>query len=213
MRNQGWMTVGGALLIAGCASLGGSKNENKSAALTAQEQATSSLDQATQAQKRAQDEQAKAEEADRKVEQTQKSLAEQQAAARAQHLKAEQAQQEAQKAVQVAQQSASERQQQAVQAQQQLKQQSEEKTQQNQSWMEKHELTGQVLSAADDSVQVRTSDAQVLNLKVSDSTSVLLNGQSASAKQLTPGSDVRASYQLVDGQPRAVRIEATTSAK
>jgi hypothetical protein len=46
-------------------------------------------------------------------------------------------------------------------------------------------------------------------LQITDATAVTLKGQTASAAQLQPGTDVRASYQIVDGQPKALKIDAT----
>jgi len=49
-------------------------------------------------------------------------------------------------------------------------------------------------------------------LQVTDSTAVRVNGQLASVSQIQPGSEVRASYQVVDGQPKALVIDATSKA-
>ncbi|HWT86404.1 MAG TPA: hypothetical protein VN177_11565 [Myxococcales bacterium] len=47
---------------------------------------------------------------------------------------------------------------------------------------------------------------------MTDSTAVRVNGQLASVSQIQPGSEVRASYQVVDGQPKALVIDATSKA-
>jgi len=49
-------------------------------------------------------------------------------------------------------------------------------------------------------------------LQVTDSTAVRVNGQLASVSQVQPGSEVRASYQVVDGHPKALVIDATSKA-
>jgi len=66
------------------------------------------------------------------------------------------------------------------------------------------------VQAGSDQVQIRTQDKDLLQLQITDSTAVTLNGQTASAAQLPPGSDLRASYQMVDGQPKALKIDATS---
>ncbi|HYS10619.1 MAG TPA: hypothetical protein VEP66_17905 [Myxococcales bacterium] len=47
-------------------------------------------------------------------------------------------------------------------------------------------------------------------LQVTDSTAVTKNGQSWSAAQLQAGADVRARYQKVDGQAKALKIDVTS---
>jgi len=45
---------------------------------------------------------------------------------------------------------------------------------------------------------------------VTDSTAVRVDGRSASLSQIQPGSDVRASYQMVNGQAKALQIDASS---
>jgi cell envelope opacity-associated protein A len=68
-----------------------------------------------------------------------------------------------------------------------------------------------VVQAQGDSIQVRTPDQGLLDLQVTDATAVKLNGQTAPLSQIKPGSDVRASYQEVDGKAKALTIDATSS--
>ena len=68
----------------------------------------------------------------------------------------------------------------------------------------------QKVRAANDQVQIRTQDRDLLKLQIGDHTAVTLNGQTASPSQLQPGSDVRASYQMVDGKANALKIDATS---
>jgi hypothetical protein len=83
-----------------------------------------------------------------------------------------------------------------------------------QNWTQQQDLRGTLVSTQGDSLQVKdTSDNQLMQLQVSDSTAITLNGQTAQVSQLQPGSDVRASYQMVDGQAKALKIDVTAKAK
>ncbi|MFL5459030.1 MAG: hypothetical protein ACJ78X_21735, partial [Myxococcales bacterium] len=61
-----------------------------------------------------------------------------------------------------------------------------------------------------DSLKVRAGDRD-MNLQLSDSTAITVDGKSSSAQQIQPGSDVRASYQMVDGQAQALKIDVKSS--
>ncbi len=210
MRNTIW--VAAVALSFGCAMFGGgSDNAKKSETRTAQDQAHQSLQAAADAQKKAADEQAKAEQAQRNVTQKQKELADAQAQLRGQISKAEQAQRDAQQATKAAQTEAGQQQTQAMQTQRTESQQMQSSVQQNQkTWTQEQTARGTVVQAANDQVQIRTQDRDLLQLQIGDHTAVTLNGQTASASQLQPGSDVRASYQMVDGKANALKIDATS---
>ncbi len=209
MRNTVW--VAGLALVFGCAT-GGSETK-KSEAQNAQDQAHQALQQAADAQKKAADEQAKAEQDQQEVTQKQKELADAQAKLRGQRMKAQQAQRDAQQLTKTAQREA-EQQQQASQLQQS---QAQEMRQQNrervQNWTEQQNARGTLVSAQNDQVQIRTQDQGLLKLQVTDATAVTLNGQSSSVSQLQPGADVRASFQTVDGESKALTIEATSKSQ
>ena len=85
--------IGAIALALGCATTG--QQEQKSQALSAQDQAHQSLQAAADAQKRAVDEQKKAEAAQKDVEDAQRALADAQAKLRGQRVKAQQAQADA----------------------------------------------------------------------------------------------------------------------
>ena len=208
MRNKIW--VAGIALSFGCAMFGGGQESKKSETRTQQDQAQQSLQRAADAQKKAADEQAKVEQARQEVTQKQKELADAQARLRGQTAKAEQAQRDAQEATRLAHQEASQQQQQALQTQRSENQQTRSQHQQNQAWTQEQSASGTVVQAGSDQVQIRTQDKDLLQLQITDSTAVTLNGQTASAAQLPPGSDLRASYQMVDGQPKALKIDATS---
>ena len=165
---------------------------------------------AADAQKHAVEEQQKLEKAQRDVVAAQKALADAQARLEGQKAKAEQAQRDAQQLASDAQQQGQQDQQQALQLQQQQSKQHKEMTTQNQkSWMQTKNVEGQALSAGNNELMVRSSDQGDMRLKVNDSTAVNVDGKLGSLDQIKPGSDVRASYQLVDGQPMALTIEVT----
>jgi colicin import membrane protein len=207
MRN--FWSVAGAALAFGCAM--GGQETKKSETRTAQDQAHQSLQQAADAQKKAADEQAKVEQFQQNVTQKQKELADAQAQLRGQMTKAEQAQRDAQQATRASQQEAQQQQQTAMQTQrtetQQMRSQNQQRTQ---SWTQEQDAKGTLVTAGSDQLQIRTEDKDLLKLQVTDSTAVTLNGQTSSASQLQPGSDVRASYQMVDGQAKALKIDATS---
>jgi colicin import membrane protein len=210
MRNTIW--VAGVALCFGCAMFGGgSDNAKKSETRTAQDQAHQSLQAAADAQKKAADEQAKAEQAQQNVTKKQKELADAQAQLRGQIAKAEQAQRDAQQATKTAQSEASQQQQQAMTTQKTESQQMQTSAQKNQqTWTQEQSARGTVVQAGSDQLQIRTQDKDLLQLQITDATAVTLNGQTSSVSQLQPGSDVRASYQMVDGKAKALKIDATS---
>lgn len=206
MRN---MIVVAVALAFGCAM--GGQETKKSQAMTAQDQAHAQLQQAADAQKRASEEQAKAEAAQRDVEHAQKALADAQAKERGQRVKAQQAQQDAQRLTQQAQQFAQEQQSQALEAQQQEASQNRQLNQdRQQKWTQEQTLRGRVISASSDELQVRSSSQGTMKLGLTDTTAIRLDGRSGSASQIQPGSDVRASYQMIDGKARALKIDVTS---
>ena len=67
-----------------------------------------------------------------------------------------------------------------------------------------------MIQASGDHLKIRTSDLDSVDLTVTDATSVNLNGQTASLSQIQPGSDVRASYQMINGQAKAIHVDVTS---
>jgi len=193
MRNTMWVVA--VALSFGCAMFGGgSDNAKKSETRTAQDQAQQSLQSAADAQKKAADEQAKAEQALRLL--RLRGLAEQR---------------DAQQATKTAQSEASQSQTQAMQTQRTESQQMQTAAQKNQqTWTQEQSARGTVVQAGSDQLQIRTQDKDLLQLQITDTTAVTLNGQTSSVSQLQPGSDVRASYQMIDGKAKALKIDATS---
>src|SRR5438477_257439 len=72
-------------------------------------------------------------------------------------------------------------------------------------------LSGRVVRRSGDQLRVRTDDQGLMNLDVTDATAVSLDGRSGSLDQIQPGSDVRASYQMIDGKAKALKIDVTSS--
>lgn len=207
MRRMWWLATIPALAI-GCAT-GSSDNKPTSEAVKTQTQAQQALQKAADAQKQALQEQQKAEQLQQEVTQKQKDLADAQARLTAQRAKAEQAQRDAQRLTAQAQQEAQAQQQQATQLQRTEGQQLQQMTQQNQqAFMQAKTVRGQALSASKDELVLRSSDQGDLRLKLNDSTAVTVDGKLGSPDQIRPGGDVRASYQVIDGQPVALSIEA-----
>lgn len=206
MRN---LIIGAIALALGCATAG---QESKSQTVSAQEQAHQSLQAAADAQKRAADEQKKVEQDQEAVKEAQKDLANAQANLRGQRVKAQQAQQEARRLSEQAQRDAQEQQQQALDLQQQQAQQTRRlNDQRSQSWTREQNVEGRVVQANAQQLQVRTQDQGLMNLQITDSTAINLNGRSGSVDQIQPGSDVRASYQMIDGKAKALQIDVTST--
>jgi len=213
MRITAW--IAGLALASGCAMFGGSSESSskKSETRTAQDQAHQALQQASDAQKKAADEQAKVEQYQEDVTKKQKELADAQARLKGQIAKAEQAQRDAQDANRVAQQESQLQQSQASKVQRSEAQQMNSTNQERlQTWSQDKDVSGQVVQAQGNSLQLRTSDQGLLELQVTDSTSVKINGQTATLSQIKPGSEVRANYQVVDGKAKALSIAATSKA-
>lgn len=197
-------------LAVGCSM--GSQETKKSQTVTAQDQAQQQLQAAADAQKKAADEQKQVEADQRNVQQKQKELADAQAVLRGQRVKAQQAQRDAQQLTEQAQQEATTEQREALRYQ---KQQAQKTTEENaahvKDWTSEKNVEGRVVQASSDSVSVRTQDQKLMKLDLSDSTAVNLDGHAAKAAEIKPGSDVRASYQLIDGKARALQLDVTSS--
>jgi hypothetical protein len=81
-----------------------------------------------------------------------------------------------------------------------------------QSWTAEQNLSGTVVRKSGDQIRVRTQDQGLMNLDVTDSTAISLDGQKASVDQIQPGEDVRASYQMIDGKAKALTIDVSSNA-
>jgi colicin import membrane protein len=210
MRRTWWIAGVPALVLA-CST---SSGETKSDTSRAQSKAQSDFQRAADAQKSALAEQKKAEQADQAVTDAQKKLAEAQAKAQAQHAKAEQAQKDAQQAAQQAQQQGTPSQSEALQHQQTESQTAQQLQQENpQAWSQSQNIQGKVTAATADELTVLSPSQGDMRLKLNDSTAITIDGRQGSADQIQPGSDVRASYRLIDGKPTAMRVQVTKASQ
>jgi hypothetical protein len=73
--------------------------------------------------------------------------------------------------------------------------------------MKTQNIRGAVAAVSPKALTVRSDDRDDVMLEVSDSTAVNLDGRIASMNEIRAGSDVRASYGVVDGQTIAVRLD------
>src|SRR5213079_3024709 len=126
--------IGAIALALGCATTG--QQEQKSQALSAQDQAHQSLQAAADAQKRAVDEQKKAEAAQKDVEDAQRALADAQAKLSGPR----------------------------AQAQQDAQQKQALNQDRTQSWTQEQTLSGRVVRRSGDQLRVRTDDQGLMNL-------------------------------------------------
>jgi hypothetical protein len=77
-------------------------------------------------------------------------------------------------------------------------------------------VTGRVASASQDELLLSSAGAPgqpQLRLQLNAQTQVLVNGQQGSVADIPEGSQVRASYQDVGGEPTALRVDVTSSAQ
>jgi Cu/Ag efflux protein CusF len=72
-------------------------------------------------------------------------------------------------------------------------------------------LTGKVADVSQDQVTVKAGDAAPLNLRVTASTQVTVDGEKASVDSLKQGDKVRASYKQSGGTSTATKLEVKRS--
>jgi hypothetical protein len=198
-----------AFLLA-CAT--SSPSQQASGTRRAQDEAQQQYQNAATAQKQATEEQLKAEQAERDVTKAQKALADAQTKLEGQRAKATQAQISAGQMGRDSQERGAQLQTQATQLQGQEARQANRTQQGNQqAWMQTQNIRGPIAAVGANSLTVRSADRGDVRLQVSDSTAVNLDGRMASIADLRAGSDVRASYGVIDGQTIAMRLDVTSS--
>jgi hypothetical protein len=208
--------VAGMALAACTSSSGGASNQPTQMTETQrrQDEAVRAFERAAEAQHRATEEQAKAEEAQRKAVEAQKVFAAAQAQALAQSAKAEQAQREARQIEQQEHQRGARAQQHAMRMQK-----TEARTLQQirkgnlQRWTETKRVAGTAVDASNDTVLVRSRDRGDVRLKLNSSTAISVEGKQGDPREIQPGSDVRASYQVIDGDPTALKLDVKSKVK
>jgi hypothetical protein len=82
-----------------------------------------------------------------------------------------------------------------------------------QAFAQTQNIQGKVTSASSDELTVMAPGQGDVRLKLNDSTAITIDGRQGSANQIQPGSDVRASYRLIDGTPTAMRVQVTKSSQ
>jgi hypothetical protein len=162
-----------------------------------QGQSQEALKAAADLQKEASAQQEKANKAQAKVDKLQHELAQAQSDASREAQLAQEKQNAALAANQTQAPVAQAGQQQALQGQQQQEQMAAAPVQ----------VSGTVKEAAGDRINISTLGGP-LTLRITDSTTVTLNGSPSTIGEIPPGTAVRASYQAGEGLPMAVRLDA-----
>ncbi|MEN9796780.1 MAG: hypothetical protein RL653_476 [Pseudomonadota bacterium] len=217
--------LGAAALVAACEKKEGQGGSGpRDAVAEAQEASEQALREAREAQSKATEQQKKAERARDKAQREAQEAEKARAEAESEFQEAQQLQSEAQARAQQAQQQVQQHQQQAAQGQAQLQQ---EQQQRRQAELQREQaavqgggggqggqklLVGTVARAGAKEITVRPENGQgnALTLAVDDQTEILVDGQRASAQQLSAEQRVNVTWQQAPGMPgpRAVRIDA-----
>ncbi|MGZ6144176.1 MAG: hypothetical protein ACXWLM_12615 [Myxococcales bacterium] len=194
-----------AAALAACATSGEAKQGEL---VTAQQKAQVTSQTAADAQKVAASEQLKAEQDKRDLTVAQQNQTAAETALREQRSKAEAAQVEARTTAEAAHQQGIRAQTESTLNQQTLAQQERAATEQQAAKMEQT-VQGRVVSLQGNDLLIWTPQSQNMNLDLSSSM-VRVDGQQSSAAQIKPGSDVRASYKMVDGKAKVLQIDVTS---
>jgi colicin import membrane protein len=225
------LALGAAALVAACERKEGQGGSGPQDAVSqAQKASEQALREAREAQSKASEQQQKAQKARDRAQREGQEAEKARAEAESEFQQAQQLQSEAQARAQQAQQQVQQNQQQAVQAQAQLQQ---EQQQRRQAQLEREQaalqgqgqggggqggqklLVGTVARAGAKEVTVRPGNGQggALTLAVDGQTEILVDGQRASAEQLSAEQHVNVTWQQAPGMPgpRAVRIDAQTA--
>ncbi|HEX8437024.1 hypothetical protein [Archangium sp.] len=238
-RGSWWLSAGVAALLvtAGCKQQGQQQNQDvqgdaRAQVNAAQERSEQALEQAREAQAKASDEQEQVAGARQDVEEARKNLQEAEAKAQQEFQEAQRAQQQASNQAQTAQTEVQQSQQQALEAQRQQQQQmaqaQQQAAQQQQQAAQGQQqaaqaqppqqpqqlVTGRVVSASSEELLLSSAGAPgqpQIRLQLNEQTQVLVNGQQGSVADIPEGSQVRASYQDVGGEPTALRVDVTSS--
>lgn len=237
-KGSGWWTAGVAALLVtvGCKQQGQQQqpqdvqSDARAQVEAAQERSQQAMEQAKDAQAQATDEQKHVADAREDVEKARQELQEAEAKAQQEFQEAQRAQQQAsnqatqaQAEVQQSQQQALEaqrqQQQEMAQAQQQAAQQQEQtaRTQQQsaqqQGSQQQQMVTGQVVSASPDELLLSSAGGPgqpQIRLQLNERTQVMVDGRQSSTADIPEGSQVRASYQDIGGEPTALRVDVTS---
>ncbi|WP_242342287.1 hypothetical protein [Anaeromyxobacter terrae] len=192
-----------AVAASGCATGRQATSENPAAERVSesQRQSKEALSTAQKAQEKATEQQKRAATAQADVREAQRRLNEAQQRAQQETMKAEQAQREANLAIQ-----------QSTQQAQQAQQQASRQLTQQQRLVSRGEqiLGGQVKQATANQVVVQPPSGDPMTFQITNRTRVQIDGQQASAAQITPGEDARVAYEMTGTQPTAVLVQVVT---
>jgi septal ring factor EnvC (AmiA/AmiB activator) len=143
--------------------------------------------------------------------------AQQQASNQATQAQAEiqQSQQQALEAQRQQQQEMAQAQQQAAQQQEQTARTQQQSAQQQGSQQQQQLVTGQVVRSSPDELLLSSAGGvgqPQIRLQLNEQTQVMVDGRQGSAADISEGSQVRASYQDIGGEPTALRVDVTSKA-
>jgi colicin import membrane protein len=213
--------IAALLLTAGCdqnrslsARQEGEQVPASQVAAQAHQRAGQAFDQARDAQKEAVQQQRQATRAQEEVQEARQKLVNAQNRAQQELQEAQEAQKQAQRQTQAAEQTVAAAQSSALEAQ---RQQQAELVQQAQqpvvpaATQGAQFIDGEVLTVNAQELLVSVRGEPQLRLQLVPNTQLFVNGRQARASEIEEGSQVRASYQDVGGEPQAVRVEVTTS--
>ncbi len=165
-----------------------------------QQAAEQGFKQAQEAQKKAVDLEQQAQRAQQDAQQLKQKLGQAEQKALQTREQANQAQQQARQQAQNAQQIAEQSQQRAAQAQHQMT-----------GGMAPGALSGTLAQAGPNRVLIQVpGESQPTPVNVTPQTQVTLDGKQSSSAQLPPGAQVRTSYEVQQGQPTAIRVDASS---
>lgn len=236
-KGSGWLTAGVAALLvtAGCKQQGPQQQQDvqgdaRAQVEAAQERSQQAMEQAQEVQARAADEQQHVADARQDVEKARQELQEAEAKAQQEFQEAQRAQQQARNQAAQAQAEVQQSQQQALEAQRQQRQEmaqaqqqsaqqqeqmarTQQQSAQQQGSQQQQLVTGQVVSASPDELLLSSAggpEQPQIRLQLNEQTQVMVDGRQGSTADIAEGSQVRASYQDIGGEPTALRVDVTS---
>lgn len=208
---RSWWLAGagllGCLALVGCERQRGGEQaaqEEPGMAEQARTRAEEALEEAQRSQQQATGRQEESAQAQRDVLREQEELARAQEQARTAEQEALQAERQAQQQGQAARQQAEAAQQQGEMERRQIEAQAQAGARQAQQV-----VSGQLVEATEDEIRVGPATGNEVRLQVTEETRILVDGQIARLQDLQPGSQVRATYTLRQGEPVVTELEVT----
>lgn len=180
----------------------------------AQQQSEQALERAEEAQEQALDQREGLTDAREEVAEQRQELREAQQEVQQESQQALEAQREAQRQAELAQQQAQQAREQLAQRQQQLPEPGMGQAQPGAEQQPGAMLTisGQVVQAQEDLLQVRSQQGESVRLVLNEDTQVFINGQPGEVNAIQQGAQVRASYMPQEGDDAALRVDVMSPA-